>query len=75
MIMKQALGAGLIALWAIVPGTAFAHDTWLLPERGSASPGAIIALDLTSGMAQILHGGSGVGKRFHDAHHRGSARL
>lgn len=29
---------------------AFAHDTWLLPGRFRAAPGASISLDLTSGM-------------------------
>lgn len=29
----------------------FAHDTWLLPRRMAVSPGAVVILDLTSGMA------------------------
>jgi uncharacterized GH25 family protein len=32
-------------------GAAAAHDTWLIANRTEAAPGAIVTLDLTSGMA------------------------
>jgi len=45
------IGAGIFVLLTVIPRPAFAHDTWLLPERGFVSSGTLLALDLTSGMA------------------------
>jgi uncharacterized GH25 family protein len=38
-------------LCATLSTAAFAHDTWLLPQRSTAAPGSSMTLDLTSGMA------------------------
>ena len=51
MFMKRAFSATLLALCPAVVGPAFAHDTWMTPERGSVSPGTALTLDMTSGMA------------------------
>jgi len=47
--MKHVFKTG-IALAAALAGPAFAHDTWLISGRGSVPIGAVVTLDLTSGM-------------------------
>ena len=44
MFMKRAFSATLLALCPAVVGPAFAHDTWMTPERGSVSPGTALTL-------------------------------
>lgn len=48
----RARQASLLALCCVLTAaTAWAHDTWLLPERLAAPVGSTVALALTSGMA------------------------
>lgn len=49
--MKKLLILGLITLPAFLPSSAYAHDTWLIPNRFKVAPKTTITLDLTSGMA------------------------
>ncbi len=48
MHWRGVIAFGLMALLTI---SAFSHDTWLSPTRSSVPVGAVISLDLTSGMA------------------------
>ena len=40
-----------VALTAMLAAPIFSHDTWLLPVRSFVPVGAVVSLDLTSGMA------------------------
>lgn len=40
-----------LAFFFLLAISAFAHDTWLIPDRFQIAPGETVTLDLTSGMA------------------------